>query len=164
MHDFIYSIQKKDKPRKHIVKNSWLMKDYYRNYKRHYGTKLSQREFTAIFQDIMYDLIRRYLLTYAKLVLPYKMGYFTMLQMDYTKRDYEGNLKWKKLVDWKATLDSWENDRELYNERVRSYTLKPTGVAIKYVKPDGSFRNHKLYKFKLSRKMSQILYGKSDLN
>lgn len=159
MSDFITSIQHNPEKKRFTYGRSWLMKDYYDNYVRHYETKLTEGEFSKIFRAIMLDLIRRYLLNYAKLVFPYKMGYLTMVRMDYTKRKKNGELVWHKLVDWGATLDAWDKDRSLYEKRMLLYTMKTKGNAIRYVKPRGSFKNHRLYKFKLAGKWQRVLYG-----
>ncbi len=143
--------------RRHDIKSDYGLYDYFKHYKSK-GGKLSHNQFRNILMDFnegLYPIICSFNYDYK---LPKRIGIVSVAEhKTYVKFDKDGNLISNKPVDYKATLDLWEENPELYNEGFVVRHDQESTFRITYSKAYATFKNKNLYKFNANRGLKQYL-------
>lgn len=72
----------------------------------------------------------------------------------------DGKVKTNLPVDWKATLDLWENDKKAYEDKVLIRINVPYIYRVYYIHSLSKFNNIFYIKFKLNRSLKRALTSK----
>lgn len=143
--------------RNHKIKSDYGLVDYYKYYKSN-GGKLSHKEFRNILSDFnegLYPIICSFNYEYK---MPKRLGTISVIQRNtYVKLDKEGNLKTNKPINYKATLDLWETNPELQEQRIVVRHDQPNAFKIKFGIGYANFKNKVVYTFTANRGLKQYL-------
>lgn len=150
--------------RKHKLTNSYRVRDYYNHYKKNHNTSLTESEYSAILSDIFQTMIDDCLLNFVPICLPYKLGVISVGEYKPNVTFENGKYKYNGPVDWKKTLDLWDEDPESRADKRIIYTPFKKILYIKYTKEKSSFKNQMYMYFKEARSMRKYLSKKLIMN
>lgn len=148
---FKSKILKRDKPRKHTIKNSFGLKDCYDSIKD--KTDINYKIFSSIIKDINKGIIRKLVEEGKTIYFPY-VGKVFLIKKDVPKI-INGKLNQGLCIDWNKTLEWWYEDPEARKNKslIRQDYSKVLAVTFR----KNSFKNNTFFKFSLCRTAKNIL-------
>jgi len=165
MTDFFKQVQKLNDKRNFKINNSYGCRYYYQHHIHKRKKKFPEYLFRQILMDIMEQLIENYLLKYLRVKFPYRMGEIFIKQYDAKVKQLPNGKYVKNVpVNWKKTLEFWQDDKEAYDNRILVYNDIPSYHRVIYETKRGCFHNHYLFKLHICRNLNRKIYNKLTLN
>lgn len=170
MNDFVRNTLKVDQSREHKFKNSYGMNDYYLWLKKNdffdIEEKLSQSQITKIIRTIHLALLED-LLRGGDILLPYQMGRIELRKSKTKVEIIDGQIVNNLPIDWKRTLELWEEDEESRNNKVLIKSMVNTVFKVCYNRGIAKYGNKTFMLFYPSRNLKlklkkSIKEGKTD--
>lgn len=156
---FWADILKIDKPRNHKIKNSYIANHYFEFYKSKTHTKISQKQYTAIFKACIADLVERNLKQSLNIVLPFGLGTVGVVALPVEIITNNANEKQSTMpVNWKKTIQLWERDPECYKQRIVLHDFSNERLRLMYMKPRKRYRNMFYYTMMFNRQLKRMVY------
>lgn len=151
---FINDIKKVQEKRNHKIKNSYGVYDAYKYYRKNKPKDkkyiLTESQYFSIIRTINKQLIDKLLLN-SEINFPCRLG--SLIIIKNTTKIYKENNKLKNTypIDWKTTLELWEEDSESYKNRTLVKHLSKEVFKIKYDKSKANYINKSFFDFKPNR-------------
>ena len=149
----------KEKRSKHI--HDYTLQDMYKYYNHNYRDRLDEKEYSKVIKAFNSKLID-YIYNGACIEFPYSLGDLHIVKYkEKMKFDEKGNLMTKgkrKLIDWKATKELWEENEEAKKiKKLVSYdNIHSDGYKFRVKwKRYHTVRTNRLYNFIPARSFSR---------
>ena len=147
---FLSNIKKVKGERKHKIKNSYGIKDYYKYYKETQLNPLSLKEYTRIFKEINKQL-KNLILQGEEITFPCKMGKLEIRKYKGEINFKNGKIKTNLPIDWNATLHLWYEDEEARKNKTLIKMQEEEIYKILYNKSSAQYINKSFYLFNVNR-------------
>lgn len=134
----------------YTINDSWGIKDIYRLLRKEHKIKETYPQFQAIIKA-MHKAMADALVEGKEIIFPHRMGGIILKK---TERIYKTS--WKPLpVDWEATLQLWEEDKECFEKRQLIFHDEKTYFKFSYNKKRACFKNKLFYLFRVVREVKR---------
>lgn len=159
-YDFINSVRKLDKPRKHKVNNSYGVYSAYKYIRKNkwfnIGKPLTEHEFYSIIRKVNKYLSNN-LLEGNDITLPNRMGRLELRKFD-AKIEFKNNkIKTNLPIDWDKTLKLWYEDEESYKNKTLVKVEEKEIFKIYYNRQLANYNNKTFYEFNVNRELKKKL-------
>lgn len=158
--EFLNSIKKVKGPRKHKVKNSYGVYDYYKYYRKNKPKEskyiLSESQYFAIIRKVN-EYIVDSILEGNDINLPYRLGRIELRKTEtYVKFDGK-KLKTNRAIDWDKTLKLWYEDPSSYENRILIRTEDKSIYKIYYNRIVADYTNKSFFTIDFNRDFKRRL-------
>jgi hypothetical protein len=142
--------------------NKYGITDIYKDYKKD-GGKVDKKTFRKVLNSINKALFHLILYEGFDFKIPYRLGNFVIyLKKNIPKLDENGNLKKNSLpVNWKETLQLWEENEEARREKKLIYYTNKYIGKLYWDKRTCMVKNQRFFDFRLMKqnrsKMAEFL-------
>ena len=149
-------IRKAGTIREFEINNSYGIRDYFWNYRKKYGVKISEQLFTKIIKDVILAFIEE-LKNDAYVVFPLGFGFLRTAYIKHSVTFVNGKVKVNGIVDWVKTINLWYENTEARDNKQLVYRDKGICKIIKYTKSGNVFKNKKFLCLDIKRSLYKQL-------
>ena len=142
--------------RVHSIKCDYGIKDYFKYYKNN-GGKLDHKTFRNVLYTFNRGLYEIICTTNYEYKLPKKLGSIFVVESETFVDSDNSVLKTNRAIDYKTTLDVWEKNPELREQKFVVRFEDPYVFKIKYSKKNAIYKNKSLYLCGINRQLKQFL-------
>lgn len=157
---FREEILKVTQPRVHKVTNSIGVYDIYKLIRKDRWNqtqeRISESDFYKIIRAVNKEIARNISLG-EEVHLPHRMGYFELRKRNVKPVLANGKLKVKYPIDWKATLELWEKNTDLMEDKVLVRRQVNNVFFVYYNKNKANYINKNFFKFSPTRTLKIAL-------
>ena len=138
------------------VRNSYGIRDYYRNYKKISKTDLSEQVYSNIIKDVTNELIEE-LKKDAYAVFPLGFGYLSTNYLKSYAEIVDDKLKAHGYVDWYQTINLWFSDEKAKERKQLVFKENTIYKFVSYTRTGVYFKNKKHLKLGIKRSVNRLL-------
>ena len=153
--DFRRRVLKVNETRVHKITHSLGVKDAFRWSRKNklYDTKsISECDYYKIVRTVNM-LVAEELLNSRDVQLPQKMGMLEVRKDPLYVKFVDGEIKTNRKIDWKATLELWNNDEESRESKVLVRCEDSERFVVFYNRNAANYPNKTLMRFRPNRKL-----------
>lgn len=153
---FIDDVKKIKEKRNHKIKNSYGVYDAYKYYRKNKPKDkkyiLTESQYFAIIRSVNNKLADKFI-SEGCIKFPKRLGELYIIKNPTKLYKQNNKLINTYPVDWKNTLQLWEEDTEAYNKRILVKNITKEVYKIKYDKTKANYINKSFFDFKPNRQL-----------
>lgn len=157
LNEFMVNIKNANRPRNHIIKNSYDTKDFYRNYIKGLDRKselfITERKYGEVIKATN-DIIQERLLDGRQVVFPYGLGSLQIESHENTIKIVDGEIHTSYMIDWNETIKLWFSDDECMKNKTLVRSDYPLRYVVQYRRPNVPIKNKQCLCFSPCRNLT----------